>query len=198
MDQPPRRGSRRVLLLDTSAFISGYEMLDASLEHLTVPEVTEELREGSLTRLRLENAQRSGRLKIFIPEPRYVEEVETITLQLGEREVLSAADKQLLALGLQVKEGGGEPVIVSDDYSVQNTADRMSLGFQSLSTRGIKRRFEWTIYCPGCRKVFEEPQRGGVCPICGTQLKRKPGRKQSLRGRSGSGAEPGNESPITL
>ena len=197
MDQPPR-GSRRVLLLDTSAFISGYEMLDASLEHLTVPEVAEELREGSLTRLRLENAQRSGRLKIFFPEPKYLEEVETITLQLGEREVLSAADKQLLALGLQVKDGGGEPVIVSDDYSVQNTADRMSLGFQSLSTRGIQRRFEWTIYCPGCRRVFEEPQRGGVCPICGTQLKRKPGRKQSLREKARSGAEPRDEGSIAL
>ena len=197
MDQPPR-GSRRVLLLDTSAFISGYEMLDANLEHITVPEVAEELREGSLTRLRLENAQRSGRLKIFFPEPKYLEEVETITLQLGEREVLSAADKQLLALGLQVKDGGGEPVIVSDDYSVQNTADRMSLGFQSLSTRGIQRRFEWTIYCPGCRRVFEEPQRGGVCPICGTQLKRKPGRKQSLREKARSGAEPRDEGPVAL
>jgi len=197
MDQPPR-GSRRVLLLDTSAFISGYEMLDASLEHITVPEVAEELREGSLTRLRLENAQRSGRLKIFFPEPRYLEEVETITLQLGEKGVLSAADKQLLALGLQVKDGGGEPVIVSDDYSVQNTADRMSLGFQSLSTRGIRRRFEWTIYCPGCRRVFEEPQRGGICPICGTQLKRKPGRKQSLREKAKSGAEPRDEGSIAL
>ena len=197
MDQPPK-GSRRVLLLDTSAFISGYEMLDASLEHLTVPEVAEELREGSLTRLRLENAQRSGRLKIFFPEPKYLEEVETITLQLGERGVLSAADKQLLALGLQVKDGGGEPVIVSDDYSVQNTADRMSLSFQSLSTRGIKRRFEWTIYCPGCRRTFEEPQRGGVCPICGTQLKRKPGRKQSLREKARSGAEPRDEGSIAL
>jgi len=197
MDQPPR-GSRRVLLLDTSAFISGYEMLDASLEHITVPEVAEELREGSLTRLRLENAQRSGRLKVFIPDPRYLEEVEAITLQLGERGVLSAADKQLLALGLQVREGGGEPVIVSDDYSVQNTADRMSLGFQSLSTRGIQRRFEWTIYCPGCRRVFEEPQRGGICPICGTQLKRKPGRKQSLREKVRSGAEPGDEGPVAL
>ena len=197
MEKPPR-GSRRVLLLDTSAFISGYEMLDASLDHITVPEVAEELREGSLTRLRLENAQRSGRLKVFIPDPRYLEEVEAITLQLGERGVLSAADKQLLALGLQVREEGGEPVIVSDDYSVQNTADRMSLGFQSLSTRGIKRRFEWTIYCPGCKRVFEEPQREGVCPICGTQLKRKPGRKQSLRGRPGSGAEPRDEGPVAL
>jgi len=197
MEKPPR-GSRRVLLLDTSAFISGYEMLDASLEHITVPEVAEELREGGLTRLRLENAQRSGRLKIFSPEPKYLKEVEAITLQLGERGVLSAADKQLLALGLQVKDGGGEPVIVSDDYSVQNTADRMSLGFQSLSTRGIQRRFEWTIYCPGCRRVFEEPQRGGICPICGTQLKRKPGRKQSLREKVRSGAEPGDEGPVAL
>jgi rRNA maturation endonuclease Nob1 len=74
----------------------------------------------------------------------------------------------------------------------------MSLGFQSLSTRGIQRRFEWTIYCPGCRRVFEEPQRGGVCPICGTQLKRKPGRKQSLREKARSGAEPRDEGSIAL
>jgi UPF0271 protein len=93
-------------------------------------------------------------------------------------------DALLLSLGLQLKSEGLKPVIVTDDYSIQNVSDRLGIGFRALTTHGIKRQFEWTIYCPGCRRTFPAPQPDGVCPVCGTELKRRPGRKRSLSERA--------------
>ena len=168
----------RVLLLDTSAFIMGYEATDVEAEHYTVPLVREELREGDLAELRFDSAVRGGRLKVVTPDPEHLSEVRAVILEMGEAGGLSVTDEQLLALGVQLKFSA--PVIVSDDYSVQNVADRLGLGFKSLATPGIRRRFEWVIYCPGCHKIFSVPQPGKVCPMCGTELRRRPGRKRPI------------------
>ena len=178
---------RRAVLLDTSAFILGYETSEVDADHYTVPAVREELQRENLSRLRFDTALRTGRLQVLRPGHRYAAEVEAAAAELGETGVLSHADRELLALGLQLRAEGKRPVIVSEDYSVQNMADRLGLGYRGLATPGIKRRFEWVIYCPGCRRTFKEPQPGGVCPVCGTALKRKPGRKRPAKGRGGSG-----------
>ncbi len=184
----------RVVLLDTSAFIMGYEACDVDAEHYTVPAVREELRKGSFPRLRLDTAFRTRKLKILSPENLYVAEVETAAVELGEMGALSYADRELLALGLQLRAEGKNPIVVSDDYSVQNLADRLGFRYRSLATPGIKRRFEWSIYCPGCRRDFRRPQPGGFCPICGTTLKRKPVRKRPVEWRmDASRREPGYE-----
>ncbi len=177
---PADNKSVLVLLLDTSAFMMGYEATDVNAEHYTVLSVHEELREGDLTELRFNNAVRKGRLKVMTPDPEYLSEVRSVTLEMGEAGVLSATDEQLLALGVQLKSESSAPIIVSDDYSVQNVANRLGLGFRSLATPGIRRRFEWVIYCPGCYKIFSAPQPGKVCPMCGTELKRRPGRKRPI------------------
>jgi len=187
-------GSERAILLDTSAFIMGYEVSDVGGEHYTVPAVLEELRKGTLHQLRIEAAMRAGRLKALSPEGRYVSEVEAAAAELGETGALSHADRMLLALGLQLMVEGKNPVVVSDDYSVQNVADRLGLRYTSLATPGIKRRFDWEIYCPGCRQRFSGLKPGGACPVCGTALRRRPVRKTPAKGRIGpSGAEPAYE-----
>lgn len=169
------------VLLDTSVFIMGYEVSDVDVEHYTVPAVRKELRDGDLSSLRLDTALRTGRLIIRSPEARYVTELEAAAAELGEAGVLSYADIELLALGLQLRAEGKNSVVVSDDYSVQNVADHLGLRYSSLATLGIKRRFDWSIYCPGCRRSFSKHQPGGICPVCGTELKRKPVRKRPTR-----------------
>jgi rRNA maturation endonuclease Nob1 len=171
----------RVLLLDTSAFIMGYEATDVEAEHYTVPLVREELREGDLAELRFDSAVRGGRLKVVTPDPEHLSEVRAVILEMGEAGGLSVTDEQLLALGVQLKFSA--PVIVSDDYSVQNVADHLGLRYSSLATLGIRRRFDWIVYCPGCRRSFSELQPGSVCPVCGTELKRKPVRKRPAQRR---------------
>lgn len=170
------------LILDSSAFIQGLDPQNEAA--YTVPLVVEELREG-LTTARLRIMEATGRLKVVEPEDGYLDVVEDESLRMGESHALSATDKQVLALGLQLRDDELEPVIVSDDYSVQNMADSLGLRHRGLATPGIKRRYTWTLYCPGCRREYAEPQPDGVCPVCGTLLKRKPIRKRGVTRRGG-------------
>jgi endoribonuclease Nob1 len=165
----------RAVILDTSAFIQGYNMSPEE-DYYTVPEVLGEIRE-ELGRMRYDGARASGKLRETQPEAKWVIELEEKARTSGEAHKLSPTDKQLLALGLQLKAGGEAPTIVSDDYSVQNMASRLGFKFVAQVTRGIKKVLEWSIYCPGCRKQFTSPQEDNVCPICGTELKRKPRRR---------------------
>lgn len=170
------------LVLDSSAFIQGLDPQNEAA--YTVPLVVDELREG-FTIARLRSMEAAGRLKVLEPEDRFLGVVEAEARRMGEYKALSATDKQVLALGVQLRDDKLEPVVVSDDYSVQNMADALGLRHRGLATPGIKRRFTWTIYCPGCRREYTEPQSEDVCPVCGTELKRKPVRKRGVtrRGR---------------
>lgn len=177
---------RPAVLLDASAFIAGYDASDVRAEHYTVPSVRDELLGDGLIRLRFDTALEAGKIRLLAPADRYVDEVEGAAAKLGERRALSRADKELLALGLQLKAEGKSPTIVSDDYSVQNAADLLDLEYKGLATMGIKRRFDWTIYCPGCRQNFIDLKIGEACPVCGTLLKRRPIGKRPARGVIGA------------
>jgi UPF0271 protein len=165
----------KAIILDASAFIQGYESSKSDTIHYTVPAVKEELKD-EITLLRYESSISSSKLREVQPEPAHVKRLEGVAKEMGEAHKLSHADKQLLSLGLQLMAEGKEPVIVSDDYSVQNMADRLGIGYRGLATRGIKRRLRWSIYCPGCRRTYDLMPEGGVCLVCGTELKRKPTR----------------------
>ena len=165
---------KETLVLDTSAFIAGYGAPGSGEDLYTVPAVKEEVREGGLHRIRLENAVLTGKLVILEPGDEYVDEVQRVLKDMGEAGILSEADTQILSLGLQLKAEGRNTVIVSDDYAVQNVADRLGLGYKGLVTQGIKRRYRWITYCPGCRRTFHDPPGDGVCTVCGTKLKRRP------------------------
>jgi UPF0271 protein len=168
------------LILDSSAFIQGLDPQNEAM--YTVPLVMGELRDG-LVVARLRTMETTGRLKVVEPEESYLGVVEDESLRMGESHALSATDKQVLALALQLAEDELVPVIVSDDYSVQNMADALGLRYKGLATPGIKRRFTWTLYCPGCHREYAEPQPEDVCPICGTELKRRPSRKRGVTRR---------------
>lgn len=159
-------------ILDTSAFIQGHTPSETAY---TVPLVIAEIR-NQFQRMRAENLETTGKLRVITPSEQFTEKIESITKELGESHVLSDTDKQVLALGLQLTEEGNIPVIVSDDYSVQNLADKLGIMFRSLANQGIKKRIVWMIYCPGCRKQYDSPPEDNVCIICGTEIKRKPRR----------------------
>ncbi len=168
------------IILDTSALIAGYEA-SSEAEHYTTPSVKEELGEAGLPLLRLETAIHTGRLKMMEPEKRYLDQVRSTAAELGEAGKLSEADMEVLAIGLQLKALGEHPLIISDDYSLQNIADRFGLDYRGMATQGIKRRIRWEVYCPGCRGRFKGLSPDAQCPICGTRLKRRPIEKGPVR-----------------
>jgi UPF0271 protein len=170
----------KVIVLDTSAFIAGFDPLTVPEKQYTVPEVKNELIEGSMLWMRFNAAVESGKLTVKSPKSAVFQEIQEASKKVGDMRYLSEADLQVLALALELKGSGYSPVIVTDDYSIQNVANKIGVEFTSLMTFGIKFRFKWILYCPGCFRKYPSDYKFKVCEVCGTELKRKPKKKTCL------------------
>jgi UPF0271 protein len=155
----------------------GLDPLGLEFESYSVPEVTDELRQQTGPSYRLAISSSSGKLRIQTPSSPSLTEVVERARVLGDKVVLSKADIGVIALALDLSREGKSPIIVSDDYAVQNVADALNLVYQSLATYGIRQRFNWVYYCPACFRRYATGD-FEVCQVCGTKLKRKPLGKQ--------------------
>jgi UPF0271 protein len=126
---------------------------------------------------RLTTAVGNAKLKIKQPSGEFVDKVKEASKSVGDILSLSEADKQVLALALELKSAGFTPLIVTDDYSIQNVANQIGVEFAPLMTFGIRFRLHWILYCPACHKKYPSDYRLKTCEVCGTVLKRKPLRK---------------------
>lgn len=129
---------------------------------------------------RFNAAVENKRLMIRVPLDSSLQEVKEASRRLGDVRYLSEADSQVLALALELKRAGLLPLIVTDDYSIQNVANQIGVGFTSLMTYGIRFRFNWILYCPACHRKYRSDYRFKSCEVCGTNLKRKPLRRTPL------------------
>lgn len=139
-----------------------------------MPTVKEELIANSLPSVRLNAAMESGKLKVRMPEESSIRRVRESSKTVGDMRYLSEADLHVLALALELKDSGYSPSIVTDDYSIQNVAHQIGVGFSSLMTFGIRYRLYWILYCPACHRKYPADYKLKKCEICGTALKRKP------------------------
>ncbi len=167
---------KHVIVLDTSAFIAGFDPFSLSTEQFTVPKVEEEIKRNSMVKMRLVTAIESGKLKVEAPTKEAINAAKASASRIGDSPKLSEADIELLALTLQLKTEGYTPQIVTDDYSIQNVATKMGIEFLALATFGIKRLLEWMRYCPACHKEYPANCKTKECQICGTELRNKPRR----------------------
>jgi endoribonuclease Nob1 len=167
---------RKIVVLDTSAFLAGFDPFALSEEQVTVPSVEEEIIRNSIIVTRFRTAIESGKIKVRAPRQEFLDGAKVFASKLGDSYLLSKADTQLLALALELKAEGYAPQIVTDDYSIQNVATKMGVEFLALATFGIKRLLEWIRYCPACHKEYPPNCATKECLVCGTQLKRKPRR----------------------
>jgi UPF0271 protein len=165
---------QKTIVLDTSAFIAGFEPLSIQDVQYSVPEVKHELIANSLPWTRFNTAVENGKLKVKTPKADYVKRIKESSKALGDLLFLSEADRQILALALELRDMGYSPRIVTDDYSIQNVANQVGIEFAPLMTFGIRYRFRWTLYCPACHRKYPADYQTNHCEICGTELKRKP------------------------
>ncbi len=172
---------RKVLVLDASAFIAGFDPLSVAEEQYSVPGVRRELVSNTLPRVRFKTAEEGGRLKVEAPTSRSLRRAREASETVGDARFLSDADFQVLALALGLKDEGYDPHIVTDDYSIQNVADQLGIGFAPLMTFGIRFRLEWILYCPACHRKYPSDYRFESCEACGTALKRKPLKKKAVK-----------------
>ena len=168
---------QRVIVLDTSAFLAGYDPFSLSDEQVTVPKVEEEIMRNSMIKMRFQTALESKKVIIRAPTEEFTKAAIVSTSKVGDSFKLSAADMQLIALALELRAEGFMPQIVTDDYSIQNVARELDISFLALATLGIKRLLDWIRYCPACYRQYPADYKLKECQVCGTELKRKPNKK---------------------
>ncbi len=175
---------RDVLVLDTTAFIMGFNPSSVAAPTFSVPAVMNELSSRSLASLRSDASIQTGKLTVRTPSEKSLETVRKTSSELGEKFSLSDTDFQVLALAIDLRTEGDKPTIVSDDYAVQNVAEHLELDYASLATFGISRRFDWILYCPACYRKYPQDRSRLKCEVCGTELRRRVIKKSLIRRRS--------------
>jgi UPF0271 protein len=173
----PKGQCQRVIILDTSAFLAGFDPFSQGDEQVTVPKVEEEILRNYMIRMRFQTSLESGKVKVRSPSEESSGAARAAASKVGDSFKLSVADMQLLGLAVELKAQGFVPQIVTDDYSIQNVARELGIDFLALATFGIKRLLEWIRYCPACHRQYPADYKSKECQVCGTELKRKPSKK---------------------
>jgi len=147
-------------VLDASAFIHEYHTDE---ETATIPLVREELEDESAYRF---DAMEGSGMHIHIPSDDTVEKVQRAARETGDFEELSETDVRLIAAAFEL-----DADLVTDDYAMQNVADRLGVEVEVIAHEGITEQREWSFQCQGCGREFDDDR--DRCPICGSPLSRK-------------------------
>ena len=147
------------VVLDTSAiiYLNDFRSFD---EIFTVSDVVNEVKD-KINILKLSGIN----LKVVEPSEASVNEVKAIAKETGDLEKLSKTDIKILALAKE-----NSLTILSDDYNIQNIAEKCGIRYISLFSKRITKLILWGSYCSNCKMFFENKR---VCPRCGNSLIRK-------------------------
>jgi UPF0271 protein len=159
---------RRILVLDSSAFIGGFQPTSGE-ECYTVQGVLEEVKKESL-RLEVDLRLSEGVLRVLGPTRDSLSKVERAATESGDIALLSKTDMDLLSLALHFKGEGKDVAIVTDDYDIQNLAAKLGVSFLPAMEMGIRKVLRWKNICKGCGKRFPIRYKGR-CDTCGSILK---------------------------
>ena len=147
-------------VLDASAFIHDYTTDEPTA---TIPLVREELEDEAGYRF---DALEGSGMRIHIPDPETVERVERAARDTGDAETLSGTDVRLLGAAFEL-----DATLVTDDYAMQNVAEKLDVAVDVIARAGIEERRDWQFQCQGCGRTFDENR--DRCSICGSDLERK-------------------------
>ncbi len=162
----------KVLVLDTSAFITGFGPYLSSIPAIptyTIREVLDEINSKEL-KMKIELSLSEGSLKLEEPSKRGLIKATEMAKKSGDVSALSAVDLKIIALASDLKDNGIDVSIMTDDYGIQNVSSIMGISYSPAAESGIKRIIMWQKICPACRKEFA-PDFNGKCPECGNELK---------------------------
>lgn len=138
----------------------------------TTPENLEEIRNKN-TKDILKMAIKTGRMKLRSPSTQFINDVIIVIKKTGDYSKLSDIDIKVLALALEFQSENWNPVIMTDDYSIQNAAEALKIEYKAVTEAGIRSQLRWKIFCPGCGEEYPVDTNFKKCDICGTKLKRK-------------------------
>lgn len=168
----------KVFILDTSAIFSGKSISLDNNTLVTTPGISKEINTGGRDYRTFQYLMEKG-LNINMPSKESITKIDRISEETGDKDRLSIADKEILALALDINgDANKEAIIITDDYSIQNVAHILKIKFVTISQRGITKKFKWIYRCSGCGKKFEENIK--TCPICGATTKNIISNKENI------------------
>ena len=147
-------------VLDSSAFINEFHTEETIA---SVPLVREELEDESAYRF---DALEGSGMHLHIPDEGTVERIERAARETGDKEELSETDIRLVAAAFEL-----DGRLVTDDYAMQNVAEKLNVDVEVIARDGIEEQRHWNFQCRGCGREFDEKHER--CPVCGSELSRK-------------------------
>jgi endoribonuclease Nob1 len=176
---PPqiKDNDKYIIILDTSAVLSGKPIDFKNATLLTTPGVSSEINPGGRDYQLFQNLIEKG-LIIQQPSKQSIDKIIEVINKTGDSGRLSKTDIEVLALAYEKKDEQENVSIITDDYSIQNTANELNICFETISQSGITKKFKWTYRCRGCGKKFKDNIK--ICPICGAETKPVISSKKSI------------------
>jgi UPF0271 protein len=159
-----------VYVLDSSGIIGGF--LSKKFANFTTSQVINEIKDLK-SEIFLQSALENGYITIKEPEPQDFKQVKKVITESGDILRLSNVDQQVIALALTIGRYGMEPIVVTDDYSIQNVLKILGVSYQSVLTKGIENIVGWIKICKGCKKKYPSNNSLTECEICGSPIHRK-------------------------
>jgi endoribonuclease Nob1 len=159
----------KIYVLDASGIIGGF--ISSKHVNITTSGVVSEIKDIT-SQMSLESALKEGKISIEEPDSDSLKQVQTEIEKSGDVLRLSEVDKELVALAVALKEKY-HPMVVTDDYSIQNILKILQIPYKSVLTQGIKEVYGWIKICRGCRKKYPSDYKWDECEICGSHVYRK-------------------------
>ena len=177
---PPNFNKIDIIILDNTAFVSGFNLNLVTIQNPEIQmfitmSIYEEAQRNPRAKRIIEIAEAQNILRIQDPSIHSINTVIERATSTGDIGALSDPDQSIIALCVDLKDQFVEKTIVlmSDDYSVQNTSVALNIPIFKLHKKGIKKKINWEVYCPQCFKIFQPTELGHDCDHCGAQLKRR-------------------------
>jgi UPF0271 protein len=170
-----------IYIFDTNIFLTGIDINLIEGIIYTTPSIIEEVRDYRYTEKnrniinKIDVAFETKKLKVKLPENKYIDRVRKISKKTGDFKSLSDVDKELIALTLELIDQSNKNVkIYSNDYSIENVCSELNIPFSPLYKDGIESKKNWEVYCPFCQSVHNVEDLNNPCEICGSKLRRRP------------------------
>lgn len=173
---------KNISIFDTNIFLTGIDINLINGIIYTTPSIIAEIEVGKYINKnrnilnRIQAAIDSKKLILKTPAINYIQRINEESKSTGDYNALSDADKELIALTLELKETLNENVLIyTNDYSMENLCSELNIAFSPLmGKKGIKSNIIWETFCPFCNKTFKAEDLNRLCEMCGSKIKRRP------------------------
>ncbi|MGV9171130.1 MAG: NOB1 family endonuclease [Promethearchaeia archaeon] len=173
--------NKSIFILDTNIFLQGvsFNLLKGKL--YTTSSIIEEVRVKRYLHKnrnilnRIHAAIESKKLIVQEPTRKSLNRVKEISKHTGDVKALSLADKELIALTLDLSQSHGKDkvIMLSNDYSMENVSQELEIPYSPLGKKGITKKISWEVYCPFCKRIYNAEHLKEACEFCGETLKRR-------------------------